>query len=119
MNATLLESQITAALSGRRAPLDRSRNGAEASQKDNRATWATDYGNRSETTAKAALAASRLPPDWSGGDHSSSSDIRENRMGNSDKRPNPSLWRQVMLSICPGTRNFIMLTSFAVVLFAT
>ena len=123
MNVYELQSHITAALGPYRTPADSGRSGSTASQSRsqisegrNAATWAEDYGPRSQTTAKAAVDATRLHPDSSRSDDSDSGDIRKDRMGNGSLPYHASLWRRVTTALCPGTMYLCVGVSFAVVL---
>ena len=123
MNAFTLEQQITAALGRDRTPLDSRGSGSTASQSRSQisegrhsATWAEDYGPRSQATAQAAVDATRLHPDSSRSDDSDSGDIRKDRMGNGSLPYHASLWRRVTTALCPGTMYLCVGVSFAVVL---
>lgn len=98
------------------APPDSSRSGGEGRKETPRSTWAEDYGPRSQTTAKAAVDATRLHPDSSRSDDSDSGDIRKDRMGNGSLPYHASLWRRVTTALCPGTMYLCVGVSFAVVL---
>ena len=108
MNATSLESQIAAALSGRGTSLDRSRDRSEASQKDNRSTWAADYGARSETTARAAVESARLCNDGGSDSDGASGPVRKSRLDNGGSWSGKALWREMIAALCPGTRNLFI-----------
>ena len=123
MNVYELQSHITAALGPYRAPVDSGGSGSASresgspfSQSSHAATWAEDYGPRSQATAQAAVDATRLHPDSSRSDDSDSGDIRKDRMGNGSLPYHASLWRLVTTALCPGTMYLCVGVSFAVVL---
>lgn len=105
MNA-ILESQITAALGRHRTPFDSRGNRSEAPQKDDRSTWAADYGARNETTTKAALDAARLSHGGGGDSHGDSSFSRENRLDHGGGWTAKALWIAVNRHLCNGTKFF-------------
>lgn len=110
MNATLLESQITAALGRNRAQVDSSGNRSgltpQANRSEARSTWAQDYGPRNETTARAALDASRLPNGIGWHSDGSGSASGKDRMDDRRSWSAKTLWRAMSQSLCNGTRFF-------------
>lgn len=109
MNA-ILESQIAAALGRNRTPADsgRDRSGIapETNRSEARSTWAQDYGPRNETTARAALDASRLPNGIGWHSDGSGSASGKDRLDDRRSWSAKTLWRAMSQSLCNGTRFF-------------
>lgn len=103
MNA-ILESHITAALGRDRAPADGGGTRDQIKPKNDRSTWAADYGARSAETQKAAMDATRFPTVSSGNNDGDSGAVRKDRLDNGVSRLRPSLWTQMNEHLCAGTK---------------